>query len=138
MSKGRRVTRGKRYDTEPKLNMKKVFAVAIAIVVLIMFIFIIRGLLTKDDATGKITSSSYFAVYKDNKYGVINQTGEYVIDPSYQEMIVIPNSKEQVFICTYDTDYKTGDYKTKVLNASNKEILTEFQKVEAIQNKDEN
>ena len=33
------MSRGKRYDSEPKLNMKKVFAVAIAIVVIIMFIF---------------------------------------------------------------------------------------------------
>ena len=28
------MSRGKRYDSEPKLNMKKVFAVAIAIVVI--------------------------------------------------------------------------------------------------------
>ena len=36
------MSRGKRYDTEPKLNMKKVFAVIIAIAVIIMFIFIIK------------------------------------------------------------------------------------------------
>ena len=41
-ARGARGNRGKRYDTEPKLNMKKVFAVIIAIVVIIMFIFI-RG-----------------------------------------------------------------------------------------------
>ena len=28
------MSRGRRYDTEPKLNMKKVFAVAIAIIVI--------------------------------------------------------------------------------------------------------
>ena len=37
------MSRGKRYDTEPKLNMKKVFAVIIAIAVIIMFIFIINN-----------------------------------------------------------------------------------------------
>lgn len=42
------MSRGKRYDTEPKLNMKKVFAVIIAIAVIIMFIFIIKKLLVKD------------------------------------------------------------------------------------------
>ena len=53
------MSRGRRYDTEPKLNMKKVFAVAIAIIVIIMFIFIIKGLLSKDTTTGKITTLQY-------------------------------------------------------------------------------
>ena len=52
------MSRGKRYDTEPKLNMKKVFAVIIAIAVIIMFIFIIKKLLVKDKDTGTISSSS--------------------------------------------------------------------------------
>lgn len=130
--------KGRRYDGEPKLNMKKVFAVIIAIVVLIMFIFIIKGIIKKDDATGKITSKSYFASYKDNKWGVIDSLGNVVIDPSYQEMIVIPNNKSGVFICTYNINYETGEYKTKVLNQKNEEILTDYDKVEAIQNIDEN
>lgn len=132
------MSRGRRYDEEPKLNMKKVFAVVIAIVVIIMFIFIIKGLLTKDNATGKIVSKSYFSVFKDNKWGVIDGTGNNVIDPSYEEMMIIPNNKVGVFICTYDIDYGTGEYKTKVLNEKNQEIFTEFNKVEAIQNRDKN
>ncbi len=132
------MSRGKRYDEEPKLNMKKVFAVIIAIVVIIMFIFIIKGLLTKDDTNGKITSESYFAVYKDNKWGVINSSGNYVIDPAYAEMIVIPNNKAGVFIVTYDTDYENGTYKIKVLNEKNQEIFTEYDKIEPISNQDEN
>ena len=66
------MSRGRRYDDEPKLNMKKVFAVAIAIVVIIMFIFMIKGLFTKGSTTGKIVSKSYFVAYKDNKWGVID------------------------------------------------------------------
>lgn len=130
--------RGRRYDGEPKLNMKKVFAVIIAIVVMIMFIFIIKGILKKDDGTGKIVSKSYFTSYKDNKWGVIDSLGNTVIEPSYQEMIVIPNSKTPVFICTYDINYTTGEYKTKVLNQKNEEIFKEYDKVEAIQNIDSN
>ena len=130
------MSRGKRYDTEPKLNMKKVFAVAIAIVVIIMFIFMIKGLLTKETTTGKITSKSYFVAYKDNKWGVIDESGNNVIDPSYKEMIIIPNSKSGVFICTYDTNYETGEYKTKALNEKNEEIFTQYSKIEALQNID--
>ena len=130
------MSRGRRYDSEPKLNMKKVFAVVIAIVVIIMFIFIIKRLLSKDTTSGKITTKNYFASYKDNKWGVIDSTGNNVIDPSYREMIVVPNSKLGVFICTYDVNYDTGDYKTKVLNDKNQEIFTQYDKVEAIQNQD--
>lgn len=133
------MSRGRRYDTEPKLNMKKVFAVFIAIIVIIMFVFIIKGLLTKQDSSnGKITSETYFVSFKDNKWGVINSSGENVIDPSYAEMITIPDNKTDVFICTYDVDYTTGDYKTKVLNGQNQTIFTDYEKVEAIQNNDKN
>ncbi len=132
------MNRGRRYDAEPKLNMKKVLAVIIAVVVIIMFIFIMRKMFTNEDAQGKITSGTYFAVYKDNKWGVINESGLNVIDPSYAEIIVIPNNKVGVFICTYDINYETGEYKTKVLNEKNKEIFTQFDKVEVINNKDEN
>ena len=130
------MSRGKRYETEPKLNIKKVFAVIIAIVVIIMFVFIIKGLFTKETITGKITSKSYFASYKDNKWGVIDSEGNNVIDPSYGEMIVIPNSKAGIFICTYDINYETGEYKTKALNEKNEEIFTQYNKIEAVQNID--
>ena len=132
------MSRGKRYDTEPKLNMKKVFAVIIAIAVIIMFIFIIKKLLVKDKDTGTISSSSYFALYKDNKWGVINSNGDIVIDPAYQEMIVIPNKEKDVFICTYDVDENSGTYKTKAINEKNEEILTEYDQIEPIENIDKN
>ena len=132
------MSRGKRYDSEPKLNMKKVFAVAIAIVVIIMFIFITKGLLSKDTTSGKITTKNYYASYKDNKWGVIDSTGNNVIDPSYKEMIIVPNSKIGVFICTYDVDYNTGSYKTKALNDKNQEIFTQYDKIEPMQNIDKN
>ena len=130
--------RGKRYDGEPKLNMSKVFAVIIAIVVIIMFVFMLKGLLTSDKKNDKITSQSYFVAYKDSKWGVINASGENVIDPSYEEMITVPNSKKGVFVCTYDVNYETGEYKTKVLNEKNQEIFTDYDKVEAVSNKDSN
>lgn len=131
------MNRGRRYE-EPKLNMKKVFATILAVIVIIMSIVVLVGILGKDKEQGKITSEDYFSAYKDNKWGVINSKGENVIDPSYAEMIVVPNSKKDVFICTYDTDYDTGTYKTKALNSKNEEILTQYDQIEAISNQDEN
>ena len=66
------MSRGKRYE-EPKLNLKKVFAVILAIVVIIMSVFIIRGVFSRESQNGGITSKTYFAVYQDNKWGVIDE-----------------------------------------------------------------
>ena len=66
------------------------------------------------------------------------KSGEIVIDPAYEEMITIPNSKNDVFLCIYDVNYETGEYKMKALNSKNKEILIEYEQVEAIANQDKN
>lgn len=134
------MSKGKRYEaTQPKLNMKKVFAVIIALIVIIMFIYIITGAFSsKDKTSNKLTVKNYFASYKDNKWGVIDSNGDTVIDPSYQEMIIVPDEKIDVFLCTYDVNYETGEYKTKALNSKNEEIYTQYDNIEAIQNKDNN
>ncbi len=131
------MSRGRRYD-EPKLNLKKVFAVILAIIVIIMFIIGIKRILTRDKETGKIASKTYFTILKDNKYGVMDERGTIVIDPSYVEMIIIPNSKKDVFLCTYDVNYDDGTYKTKALNSKNEEIYKQYEQIEPIQNKDKN
>lgn len=130
------MARGKRYQTEGKLNYTKVFAVIIAIAVVIMFIFIIKNVFKQRE---KVTKNyQYFALYAQNKWGVINQDGDEVIIPSYQEMIIIPNEEKDVFVCTYDIDEQTGTYKTKAINSKNEEIFTAYEQVEAIDNIDKN
>lgn len=131
------MSRGRRYE-EPKLNMKKVFAVILAIVVIIMSVLIIRGVFQKESSRGEIASKTYFAAYKDNKWGVIDENGNTVIEPSYEEMMIIPDNKTDIFLCTYDVNYDTGEYSTKALNSKNQEIFTDYTKIEAISNYDEN
>ena len=129
------MSRGRRYETEGKLNYQKVFAVIIAIAVLIMFIFIMKNALKERE---KITGDNeYFALYAQNKWGVINQDGEEIVTPSYQEMIVIPNKEKDVFICTYNINEQTGTYQTKAINAKGEEILTGYNQIEALQNIDQ-
>ena len=129
--------RGRRYSTEPKLNLKKVFAVVLAIAVLVMFIFIIKNALTQGKEKGKISSVSYFTLYKDNKWGVVDSNGSTVIEPSYSEMIVIPNNKKDVFLCIYDVNEQNGEYKTKALNSKNEEIFTKYTTIEGLENYDQ-
>lgn len=130
------MSRGKRYETEGRLNYQKVFAVIIAIAVIIMFIFIVRNILKDRKETNK--EYEYFALYSANKWGVINNDGETVIQPSYQEMVVVPDKAKDVFICIYNINEETGEYKTKALNSKNEEIFTQYEQIETLENIDKN
>lgn len=130
--------KGKRYDSESKLNIKKVIAVIVAIAVITMFIIGIKTLLTKDKTETTSTVTSFYPVYTNQKWGVINQTGEIIVPAEYSQMITIPDSKTDIFICVYDVDYTKSTYKTKVLNSKNEEKFTNYDLVEAIENFDTN
>ena len=132
------MSKGRRYNGEAHLNYAKVFAVLIAIVVIVMCIFLVKKLLTKAKNTQNVGATSYFSLYKDNKWGVINLAGEYVIAPTYQEMLIVPDSSKEVFLCTYDVNEETGEYKTKAVNSKNEQIFTGYTKIEALENYDNN
>ena len=128
-------SRGKRYSNDSKLNYGKILAVFIAIAVLIMFGMAIKHLLTYD-VTKNLGKKEYFSLYSENKWGVINSYGETVISPSYAEMIVIPDSTQDIFLCVYEIDVENGTYKTKALNSNNREIFVEYDQIEALENYD--
>jgi hypothetical protein len=129
--------RGRRFDDEPKLNIKKVFATIIAIIVVIMVIISIKNLFKKDNISSEMNvQTSYFTSYENGKYGVIDNNGNEVIKSNYDEMIIVPNKYKDVFVCTYDVDYNNKTYNTKVLDASGKTILTNYKDVQAIENSD--
>lgn len=132
------MSRGRRYNNEPKLNIKKVIAVIVAIAVIVMFVIAIKKLLNSDSSSNQLVSTSYFLINKDNKWGVIDNNSKIVIEPTYDETIVIPDNKKDVFIINYDVDYDNNTYKTKVLNAKGKEILTGYDNIKALENYDEN
>lgn len=130
-------SRGKRYDDVPKLNVKKVFATIIAIVVFIMIIISFRNLLTpKQNLTKDVsTITTYFPVYENNKWGVIDNKGNIVVGLNYDEMVVVPDENKPIFICNYDIDYNNETYKTKILDENENQIFTEYDKIQALENK---
>ena len=134
---GQNRTRGKRYTEESKLNYGKIVAVIVAFAVIIMFGLAIKHLLTYD-VTEFFGKKEYFALYSENKWGVINSAGETVISPSYAEMLVVPDSTEDVFLCVYEVDTQNATYKTKAINSKNEELFTDYDGVEALENYDKN
>ena len=133
------MSKGRRYEPEKKLNIKKVIAVAVAFAVIIMFIIGIKTLLTTNVAEKASKPTSYYAVYTNGKWGVIDEKGNIVIEAKNDEMITIPNYKKDIFILTEDVNYADGStYKTKVINAKNEEVFTNFDEVTVIENTDAN
>ncbi len=129
-------SRGRRYDSQPKLNLKKVIGVIVAIAVIIMIVISIVNIVKNSKKKIEVKNYSYYTIYENGKFGVINNDGETVIEPSYDEMIAIPNNSKPIFVCTYDVDDKTGTYNTKAINEKNEEILMGYDKIEAIDNFD--
>ena len=129
-------SRGRRYDNEPKLNLKKVIGVIVAIAVIIMIIVSIINIVKNSENKVEVKNYSYYTVYDNGKFGVINNDGEIVIEPVYDEFISIPNNSKPIFICTYDLNDADCTYKTKAINEKNEEILTGYDKIEAIDNFD--
>jgi len=128
----------KRYEGEPKLNYKKIVAVLVGIVVLIMLVSSIIKII-KGEKEGNLSSGkSYFTMYANNKWGIIDNEGAVVMQPTYEEMIIIPNKEKPIFVRVYDINDETGTYKTKVVNEKNEEILKQdkYDKYEAIDNYD--
>lgn len=65
--------RGRRFDNEPKLNIKKVLAFIIAIAVIIMVFLSVKNLLTKEKKNQSVSvETTYFSVIENNKWGVID------------------------------------------------------------------
>ncbi len=131
--------RGKRYDTgEAKLNVKKIIAVIVFILVIIMFIVGIKYLLENhsENASGRIETITYYTIYDNGKWGVIDSHGRLVVNANYDEMIVIPDNTKEVFLCAYDIDYENNTYKTKAINTKEKEVIKGYETIEAISNYD--
>ncbi len=133
------MSRGRRYDNEPRLNIKKVVATIVAIVVVIMFVISIKKLLSNMKRTKEVSiAETFFPVYTNEKWGVMDNAGKMIIHNTYDEMVVVPDKNKDLFICMYDVDYEKEEYRTKVINKNGEEILTNYEKVQAIENSDGN
>lgn len=131
------MSRGRRYETEPKLNIKKVIAVIIAILVIIMFVIGIKKLLNTDiSINDKVFPVGYYTIYENGKWGVIDTNQKVILEPTYEEMIIIPDNTKPIFICTSNVNYETNTFETKVYNEKKQELYKDYNKVEVIYNND--
>lgn len=69
----------------------------------------------------------YFVLTSQNKYGVIDKEGQIIIEPTYAG-IQIPDPRKDIFI-VYESENSNG----KALNSNKKNMLEDYQDVEAIE-----
>ena len=96
--------------------------ILIAIIVGVSYYFIKQN--GKKYEIAKIENYNYFVLKQNNLSGVIDKSGNKIIESEYEE-IKIPNPEKGVFVC-----YKED--KIKVVNAEKQEIFTEYDQVEPI------
>lgn len=88
--------RARRYDDYSKLNVKKVIAVIVFVLVIVMFFIGIKFLLNNNSrsTSGRVETLGYYTAYDNGKWGVINSYGEMILEPQYDEMIIIPDNNK--------------------------------------------
>lgn len=110
-------------------DMKKKISIVTLVIIIIAISLVISIYIPNKDKLKKNIeedkSVSYYLLKRDENFGVINQNGDIIIEPQYED-ITIPNPHKAVFICEKDG-------KHKVLNEKNNEIYNKYNNVEAIE-----
>ena len=112
-----------------KLNKQKIKKENIIIPIIIILILLIAFFIyiivekanSKDYSIEEITNFSYFKLYENQKYGVIDSKGNILV-PAVYEILEIPNPSKPVFIGYLNKNEK----KTEVVNDKNEKILTNY------------
>ena len=124
---------------QERKDNKKLKRISIIVLIVIVVISIISGIIITINKSKenynveKIANEdiNYYKLISNGKSGVIDKSGNIVIEPEYNT-IKIPNPKDPIFICIYDYNATSGEYKTKVLNDKNEEILTNYENINTI------
>lgn len=124
---------------QERKDNRKLKKISIIVLLVILIIAIISGIIiainkSKENYTvEKIENAdiNYYKIISNGKSGVIDKSGNIIIEPEYNT-IKIPNPKEPIIICIYDYNATSGEYKTKVLNEKNEEILTNYENINTI------
>lgn len=130
--------RGRRIEESRKLNKKKVFTVILTIAVIIMMIISLKRLLSGEVNVSKDVSTltTYFSAFQNEKWGVIDNKGNLIISPSYDNMIIIPDKNKAFFVVIEDANFDQETYKVKILNEKNEELLSDFDNLFPLENSD--
>lgn len=114
------------------MSKKKLIAIIIIVILVLVLLagigYIVMDKINtarRDYQIENIESSNYFVLKQGEKYGVINTSGEIVIEATY-DLVKIPNPMKDVFIC-YEGE------KSIAINSEGKQLFTEYNTVEPVE-----
>lgn len=110
---------------------KCVVLIFVLLIILVIATIVYNYLKTKYEVE-EIFEEKYFTSIQDEKVGVIDKDGNIIIDPQYFN-VQIPNPSKAIFICFYDYNEETEEYRTKVINEYGTELFTKYNNLEAIE-----
>ncbi len=79
----------------------------------------------------EIKEINYTTLVHDGKYGVIDKTGNIIVEPTY-DAVQIPNPSKTVFVCIGNYNKETKQYETKVFNDKNEQLFQDYQMIQVI------
>ena len=125
---------------EDKNQTVKSKIIIISIIIIIIASIIVGFVFWKDYSDRRykiesITEFSYFKVYENEKYGVIDTKGNILVEPKY-DMLIIPNPSKAIFVGYFNYDSEKGEYQTEVINEKNEKILTNYNQILPLMFKD--
>ena len=110
--------------------MKRTFRIRIIIITIILICIIAVGIFLKLKDSNKnyelvqVNEYNYFVSKQNNFFGVIDKKGNIIVESEYDE-VKIPNPEKAIFICRKNENIK-------VLNENKEQLLTQYEKVDAI------
>lgn len=105
--------------------MKNIFKILIVVVIIIAIVTIAYFMLNRSEVKEEPIAHNYYKYYSNEKFGVIDKSGNVVIEANYQD-IVIPNPTYPIFFLLENNEIKN------VVNDKNENIFTEYEKVSPI------
>lgn len=116
--------------------MKKIVVLCCMFLIILLICFVVfkgHGSIKNfwDYNLEEVNQINYRVISENNKFGVINNNGDVLVLPLYDE-IDIPNPSKPVFICMYNYNQEKNQYNIKVLNDKSEQILYQYFIVEAI------
>lgn len=108
----------------------------IIIGIVIIAIILVAGIFISNEVMisykiEEIKDIKYNTLVHEEKYGVIDEKGNILVEPTY-DAVQIPNPSKPVFICFGEYNKETKKYKITVFNDKNEQIFTDYENVQAI------
>lgn len=124
-------------EQKPKLNLKKVFGVIIVFAILAALVFGIVYAINNVQTyqVKRSVLKHYFVSYREDiqKYGVIDASGEEVLENIYDELILIPDKEKDLFLVTENIDYELGTYEINALNKNGNIVIKGYESLKPIE-----